>query len=196
MSVPFFNNYTANINMKIYTKTGDKGSTSLFNGARVSKNALRVNCYGTIDEMNSIVGLAITFSPENDLKSDLINLSLTLFNLGSDLATPLNPAPKFEPPRMTDEDIQKLEHLIDRYTELLPPLKSFILPGGSQTAAFLHQARTVCRRAERLMVELSASEQLSEFTMIFVNRLSDYLFTAARYSNYLQNIEDIKWETK
>lgn len=196
MSVPFFNNYTANIDMKIYTKTGDKGSTSLFNGARVSKNALRVNCYGTIDEMNSIVGLAITFSPENDLKSDLIALSLTLFNLGSDLATPLIPTPKFEPPRMTEEDIQKLETLIDRYTELLPPLKSFILPGGSQTAAFLHQARTVCRRAERLMVELSASEQLSEFTMIFVNRLSDYLFTAARYSNYLQNIEDIKWETK
>ena len=182
--------------MKIYTKTGDKGTTSLFNGDRVSKNALRVNCYGTIDEMNSVIGIAITFSPDNDLKQDLTALSHTLFNLGSDLATPLNPPPKYNPPRMNEENIKFLEDLIDKYTEILPKLKSFILPGGTATASFLHQARTVCRRAERLMVELSTTEEIGESTMIFVNRLSDYLFTAARYANYLQNVEDIKWETK
>ncbi len=182
--------------MKIYTKTGDKGATSLFNGDRVAKNSLRVNCYGTIDEMNSIIGLAITFSPDTILKQDLIQLSLTLFNLGSDLATPLIPTPRFEPPRINPNNIATLEGLIDKYTAELPALKSFVLPGGTKTASFLHQARTVCRRAERLIVELSDKEDLGEYALVFVNRLSDYLFTAARYSNLLEEVEDIKWETK
>lgn len=179
--------------MKIYTKTGDDGSTGLFNGERVSKNSPRVNLYGTVDELNSIIGLAVAFDVKEPLKDDLININHVLFNLGSDLATPKNPKPKFEVPRITQNNIDWLEGRIDQYDESLEILKTFILPGGGKAAAFLHQARTVCRRAERLAVDLSASEDLGEFAVIFLNRLSDYLFTAARYSNHLDGIEDVKW---
>ncbi len=177
---------------KIYTKTGDKGKTSLFNGERVSKNSLRVNCYGTLDELNSIIGIAICYIPDDtDLKSDLTNLSKTLFTFATDLASPFNPPPKFEIHRINADDIAAIEKMIDEYTGKLPKMQSFILPGGSKGAAFLHQARTVSRRAERLMVELSETEDLGEFVPVYINRISDYLFTAARYCNFLLNIEDV-----
>lgn len=191
--------------MKIYTKTGDDGTTGLFNGERVNKFNDRVEAYGTIDELNSIIGTAISFLNNTivnvellDKKSTLLShlgiISNLLFNLGSDLATPLVPAPKFEVPRITTDNIEILENWIDLYDENLEILRYFILPGGGLSASFLHQARTVCRRAERQIVKLSQDSELNPNSIIFVNRLSDYLFTAARFSNYLENITDIKWE--
>jgi cob(I)alamin adenosyltransferase len=180
--------------MKIYTKTGDDGTTGLFNGSRVSKNSLRVNTYGTVDELNSIIGLAIAFDMPTEMLPTFKKISRTLFNLGSDFATPLLPTPKFSVPRISEENILDLERLIDQYDEKLTPLKSFILPGGSKSASFLHQARTVCRRAERLAVELSSHEDLGLYAVKFLNRLSDFLFTAARMANHLSNIPDEIWE--
>lgn len=180
--------------MKIYTKTGDDGTTGLFNGARVKKNNNRVELYGTTDELNSIIGLAAASNPQSDINSDLQWINNRIFDLGSDLATPLDPPPKFEVPRIGESHIHWLESKIDEYDESLEPLKTFILPGGSMQAAFLHQARTVCRRAERLAVSLTENENLGEYAVKFLNRLSDYLFTAARYSNFLQSVPDKKWK--
>ncbi len=180
--------------MKIYTKTGDKGETGLFNGARVSKSNLRVELYGTVDELNSIIGLARSFEPPKTIAELLKELSILLFNLGSDLATPLSPKPKFAVPRITRENTDFLEAKIDEFDEVLPVLKNFILPGGSRAAAFLHNARTVCRRAERLAVRLASEEDLGEQPVIFLNRLSDLLFTAARMANHESGIEDIEWK--
>lgn len=180
--------------MKIYTKTGDKGETGLFNGDRVSKSNLRVELYGTVDELNSIIGLARSFEPPEIIEGMLKELSIMLFNLGSDLATPLSPKPKFSVPRISQENIDYLEQKIDEFDDVLPALKNFILPGGSKSSAFLHNARTVCRRAERLAVKLSYDEDLGEFAVIFLNRLSDLLFTAARMANHESGIPDIEWK--
>jgi len=180
--------------VKIYTKTGDDGTTGLFNGQRVPKYSERVECYGTVDELNSFLGIARIYSKNDDFSSDLKFLSNRLFNLGSDLATPLTPTPKFEVPRITEQDIKWLEQKMDSYEEHLKPLRSFILPGGSQLSAHLHICRTVCRRAERLAVMISEKENLGKFAVIFLNRLSDYFFMASRYANYLSGIEDNEWE--
>lgn len=177
--------------MKIYTKTGDKGSTSLYNGSRVPKSDLRVETYGTVDELNTIIGLAIAHDVPKLIEEDLLIISKWLFNLGSDLATPLNSKVNIE--RIKLENIEYLEKKIDEYTIKLPELNNFILPGGSKPGAFLHQARTVCRRAERLAVSLSANEDIGELPVIFLNRLSDYLFTAARFSNHLLGINETIW---
>ena len=179
--------------MKIYTKTGDKGSTLLANGRKVKKNDLRVNVYGSVDELNSIIGLTLTETNEASLSNQLIKISNLLFNLGSDIASPVSEKATIEIKRISENEILFLEQLIDEYTEKLAPLRNFILPGGSKSAAFLHQARTVCRRAERLAVELSELEPIGEFSVIFLNRLSDYLFTAARYANMLSGIDDRIW---
>lgn len=181
--------------MKIYTKTGDNGTTGLFNGARVSKSSLRVETYGTVDELNSIIGLTRTENTNNKLESYLSDITVTLFNLGSDLATPLNPPPKFGIKRIEENDITKLEKYIDEFDEILPPLKNFILPGGSKAAAYLHNARTVCRRAERLAVELASVEEIGEYVVRYLNRLSDFLFTAARYANHTSGIKDVEWKS-
>ncbi len=180
--------------MKIYTKTGDAGETSLFNGSRVKKHNSRVNLYGTVDELNSIIGIAISFCGHEEFTSLLQKLSLSLFNLGSDLATPLDPKPKFEVPRIGQSNIDELEQLIDKFDSELPKLKYFILPGGSHSASFLHQARTVCRRAERLATELSEVESLGDYVVKYLNRLSDFLFVAARYANKVDGREDIMWK--
>lgn len=178
---------------KIYTKTGDDGTTGLFGGNRVPKSDLRVNVYGTVDELNAHIGLITTKNPKPELADAMIKLNNLLFVAGSDIATPLEPKPKFELQRITNDDIQWLEQLIDSYTAQLPELRNFILPGGSEISALLQIARTVCRRAERLAVELSAYEYTGEYIVKFLNRLSDYLFTAARYANFLENVEEIKW---
>lgn len=180
--------------MKIYTKTGDDGTTGLFNGERVSKYNLRVEAYGTVDELNSIIGLSRTVCDNDTLSDTLKNISNMLFNLGSDLATPYNPPPKFAVIRLNPENITFLENLIDEYTDELPPLRNFILPGGSLCSAYLHHARTVCRRAERLIVRLSETDEIGNNVVIFINRLSDYLFTAARMANHLENVKDVEWE--
>jgi cob(I)alamin adenosyltransferase len=179
--------------MKIYTKTGDDGSTSLYDGSRVAKSSLRVDTYGTVDELNSIIGIACTFLSDEKLKNDLKTISNWLFNLGSDLATPLDAKIEYTINRIEQYQIDFLEAKIDEYTDQLPPLKGFILPGGSSPAAFLHQARTTCRRAERLAVRLAGEEKITEESVKFLNRLSDYFFTAARYANKLENKNDILW---
>ncbi len=184
----------ATLIMKIYTKTGDGGTTSLHTGKRVSKTSIRVEAYGAVDEMNSIVGLALAFDPAEEVANDLKKISATLFSLGSDLATPLEPKPKFEPTRIGEAEIEFLEKRIDYYTEILPELKNFILPGGSKPAAFLHQARTVCRRAERATIRLAAEESVGEFAVKYLNRLSDYFFTAARAANFYGGKDEIKWQ--
>jgi cob(I)alamin adenosyltransferase len=180
--------------MKIYTKTGDDGTTGLFSGIRVSKDSLRVETYGTTDELNTIIGIAVSQMPDSELKNDLLHLNNTLFVVGSDLATPLEPKPKFSINRIKKENIDWLEVRIDDYTSKMPELKNFILPGGSVAAAHLHHARTVCRRAERLCVRLSREEFLGDHLLKFLNRLSDYLFTAARMANYNQGIADVMWQ--
>ncbi len=176
--------------MKIYTKTGDDGTTGLFNGQRISKSSLRVEAYGTVDELNSIIGLALSHDMPERMREPLEKLSHKLFNLGTDLATPLKPVPKFEVSRITTSDIDWLEKIIDEYTGRLPKLKNFILPGGTKAASFLHLARTVCRRAERRAVALAMEDELGEHSVKFLNRLSDFLFTAARMANFLAGKKD------
>ena len=182
--------------MKIYTKTGDDGTTGLFSGKRVNKFDLRVEVYGTIDELNSIIGLAVSFGMPEQMMGTFVDLRKKLFDAGADFATPLNPAPKWATKRVSAEDVKYLEDMIDEYTALLPPLKFFILPGGTNCAAFLHQARTVCRRAERLAVKLAQTEELTEHSLKFLNRLSDFLFVASRLANFLAGVDDIIWEGK
>ena len=180
--------------MKIYTKTGDSGKTSLFGGKRVLKLELRVECYGTVDELNSIIGLVLANEVPQKLKPVIEKISNYLFNLATELATPPEYLQKLTINRINIEHIELLEGLIDEYTGQLPLLSNFILPGGTKAAAFLHQARTVCRRGERLVVSLSQVDELSEFIIKFLNRLSDFLFTAARYANFLEDVPDVKWE--
>lgn len=182
--------------MKIYTKKGDDGTTGLFNGERVRKSELRVKTYGTVDELNSIVGLALSFDSPPEIRHDLDVITNMLFTVGSDLATPYKPEPKFEVERLKPEQEKWLEKTMDTYENNLKPLKNFILPGGTHCAAFLHNARTVCRRAERLIVELAEKEEVNEGVIVFMNRLSDYFFMAARYANHLAGVEDRIWKRK
>lgn len=180
--------------MKIYTKTGDVGETSLFTGERVKKSNSRVELYGTIDELNTIIGLARAFGEKDILDEHLFYLNNLLFKFGADLATPDSPNLKRKVERINEEEVVDLENKIDFYDTKIPPLKTFILPGGTKRSAFLHQARTVCRRAERIAVDIMEIENLGTFAIPFINRLSDYLFAAARFANYLENVEDVKWE--
>ena len=183
--------------MKIYTKTGDDGTTGLFNGKRVSKAALRVEAYGTVDELNTVVGLAYSFECHEPVKSELKHIMNILFTVGADLATPIDQYIKSQAIERTSEtEITRLEEAIDRYDDDLEPLKNFILPGGHHSAAYLHNARTVCRRAERLTVELASTEEINTIVIKYLNRLSDYFFAAARYVNHLTGVEDVIWKGK
>jgi len=181
--------------LKIYTKKGDKGETSLFGGKRVSKDDLRIEAYGTVDELNSVIGTARSFNDNKILDSILGGIQNQLFVLGADLATPSDvktPAAK----RITARDYTSLEGIIDDFESKLRPLKSFILPGGTKGASFLHGARTVCRRAERLVVALRKKEEVSDKAVVFLNRLSDLLFVLARYANEISGVEDIPWKPR
>ena len=182
--------------MKIYTKTGDDGTTGLFNGTRLPKTDLRIETYGTVDELNSVVGLAVVSDLPEELKNDLEEINKILFILGSDLATPMDTDSKVEPPRISQIHIEKLEELIDSYTEKLPKLNNFILPGGTKASAQLHVARAVCRRAERKAAALSEKENIGGYALIFLNSLSDYLFTAARMANFLAGEADVIWKNE
>lgn len=181
--------------MKIYTRTGDDGTTSLFSGGRVPKSHLRVESYGTVDELNSLLGLARAHQPSPLTDADLARVQHQLFNLGADLATPLD-APTKHVVRMDAETVAWLEQSIDRMTSELPALTYFILPGGSPAAATLHVARTVCRRAERLVTQLQTDEAIGEHVLPYLNRLSDYLFTLARWENLQAGIPEEKWSLK
>ena len=170
---------------RIYTRTGDKGTTALANGERRSKTDLRVETYGTVDETNACVGLA-RLHAEPALDAMLAAIQNDLFDLGADLATPEGPEPPaYEPLRIVAAQVKRLESDIDALNAPIPPLKSFVLPGGSPAAAALHLARTVSRRAERLAVELSQveGESVSPAALQYLNRLSDFLFVASRAAN-------------
>jgi len=179
--------------MKIYTKTGDKGKTSLFGGERVNKDDIRVECYGTVDELNSILGLTVTEITNTEVKETLQQIQNDLFNLAGELATPSKK--KFVSP-VNQKQIEFLENQIDHFEDKLPTLKQFILPGGSKGAALLHVARSVCRRSERLVVKLSKNDVISENIIIYLNRLSDLLFVLARFENDVNQIPDIPWDSK
>ncbi len=180
--------------MKIYTKTGDKGETGLFGGERVSKNSLRLSAYGTIDELNSFVGLAIIECNCDEIKNLLIDLQNKLFVLGSDLATPeTEKNKKLKITRLPDSYILETEQTIDKFDRQLEELKNFILPGGSKGSSLLHICRTISRRAEREVVALKNSEHIGENIVIFLNRLSDLFFVLSRFENKYSNIPDTKW---
>ena len=168
--------------MKIYTRTGDKGTTGLFGGKRISKSALRLHAYGTLDELNAALGV---IAAEKDLPAPLpvqiMEIQSLLFQIGADLATPLESSAVIK--RMDEAPAKRMEDWIDDLETSLPPLMRFILPGGSPVGAHLHLARTICRRAERLIVELDGTEAITKAIIVILNRLSDYLFVAARYAN-------------
>jgi cob(I)alamin adenosyltransferase len=176
--------------VKIYTRTGDAGETGLFGGQRVAKDALRVHAYGTVDECNAVVGLARAFGLEAGLDALLAEVQNQLFVVGADLATPGESA---HIPRVGAAEISFLEEAIDTLETELAPLRQFILPGGAAAAAQLHLARTVCRRAERWTVSLAQEETLSAHVLSYLNRLSDFLFVAARAANARAGVADVPW---
>ncbi len=181
--------------MKIYTKGGDKGETGLFGGDRVSKNSFRIEAYGTIDELNSFIGLALTEIIDRDVRSVLNRIQNILFTLGSDLATPDNEKnKKYEIPRISKSHFEEIEKEIDNFDGKLEELRNFILPGGCKSSALLQICRVVCRRAERKIVELNNDVKLNPDILILINRLSDLFFVLARYENKISGIEDIKWQ--
>lgn len=177
---------------KIYTKTGDRGQTSLLDGTRVPKNHIRVETYGTIDELNATIGTIVAEMQKSKVKSELINIQNDLFELGSFLA---DPAMNHEPRTMNyfENRVQHFEKLIDEMTEKLPLLTNFILPGGSTSGSFLHVARTIARRAERRIIELSQTESVDGLVIRYFNRLSDLLFTMSRFMNFKEKKKDIIW---
>jgi cob(I)alamin adenosyltransferase len=181
--------------MKIYTKTGDTGDTSLFGGKRVPKSSLRIDAYGTVDELNAQIGVVRTLQPDAEWDDLLEKIQNQLFVLGADLAAPFNAAPA-SLKRIRQEDIHILEENIDRLDAQLEPLKSFILPGGSRVSAQLHVARTVCRRAERFVDALGRKEEIGTYPLVYLNRLADLLFVAARFVNKRTGMEETKWNSQ
>ena len=182
--------------MKIYTKTGDKGETGLFGGERVSKDSHRINAYGTIDELNAFIGLAITEVKDNSVKSLLNEIQNMLFVIGSDLATPENDkTKKLDIYRTPLAYYKELEEKIDEYEEKLDKINNFILPGGSKSASLLHVCRTIGRRAERELVSLNNAVKIGNNIIIFINRLSDLLFVLSRYENMISGIPEVLWKS-
>jgi len=186
---------------KVYTRTGDKGGTRLVGGRKVSKDDIRIETYGTSDELNSILGivraeLARSQAPSDartQLDSWLEAVQNDLFNLGSDLATLVED--RWEGIRLVNEaDVKRLEDEIDAMNEILPPLEEFILPGGGPVSAFLHQGRTVCRRAERLVVTLQREQEINPQAVVYLNRLSDWLFVAGRWVAKAMNEPEFLWD--
>lgn len=179
--------------MPIYTRTGDKGLTSLFDSTRVSKSSDRVEAYGTIDELNSLVGAVVAHLETADglIKEELEKIQNDLLEIGASLANP-----KSDPIKELKKRPADFEKLIDKMTDKMPELKNFILPGGGKAGSLLHVARTTARKAERRIVGLLKTENIDQDIVIYVNRLSDLLFTMARYVNHLENKKEIKWTKK
>jgi cob(I)alamin adenosyltransferase len=182
---------------KIYTRTGDKGTTALGSGERVPKHALRIAAYGTVDETNASIGMVRVHLGDTEPKLDtmLVRIQNDLFDLGADLCVPdRGEKLEYEPLRVTDAQVKRLEQEIDEMNAELKPLRSFVLPGGTPAAAALHMARTISRRAERLMVELAAdaNEPVGAAALKYINRLSDYLFVASRFVNH-HATGDVLW---
>lgn len=176
---------------RIYTRTGDKGETGLVGGTRISKDSIRVQAYGNVDELNSVLGVVRAFLKDEEIDSLLERLQWDLFAAGADLAAPSDG--EHDVPRITKDMIVFLERTIDKYQEELPPLTAFILPGGVQAGALLHLARSVARRAERSIVSLNKAEIINEHLIPYVNRLSDLLFVLARVVNYRAGTSEVEW---
>lgn len=178
--------------MRIYTKKGDSGSTSLFGGNRVPKSSPRIEAYGTVDELNSVVGLGASYNISEQGAKWIKKVQEDLFILGADLATP--PSSNTRIARIDEDAIHYLENAIDAMQEKLPALKNFILPGGCPAGATFHLARTVCRRAERATVSCSETEEISNLTIKYLNRLSDFLFVLARFENKQSGTPEEIWK--
>jgi cob(I)alamin adenosyltransferase len=183
--------------MKIYTRTGDDGTTGLYGGARVKKDSLRVEAYGTVDESNGAIGRArAALGNTGEIDAVLAPIQSELFVLGAELATPPEKVEKLRMTLISAADAERLERAIDAGEEGLPELKSFVLPGGTVAAAELHYARCVVRRAERLVITLGDAEPVRKELVIYLNRLSDLLFTLARRANHLAAVEDVPWKPR
>lgn len=178
--------------MKIYTRTGDKGETGLLGGVRVKKHDRRIEAYGSVDELNAVLGVVRANHPSQRVNQILEHVQNELFAVGAELATPTPEGTHFG--RVEESHVARLEEMIDWCESELAPLKHFILPGGSLTAAHLHHARTVCRRAERRVVELAESGPVSSQIVIYLNRLSDLLFVLARLENSRAGVPDVNWK--
>jgi cob(I)alamin adenosyltransferase len=181
---------------RIYTRTGDDGSTALGGGQRVAKDAPRIAAYGTVDELNSQLGAALAAGLEPRLRAALTAIQNELFHLGSDLCVLEEDKERLPVPRVEERHVVALERLMDELQAELTPLENFILPGGAPGAAQLHVARTVCRRAERRVVTLGRSERVGEWTLRYLNRLSDALFVMARYENRKKGVADVLWNSR
>lgn len=182
---------------KIYTKTGDEGKTSLIGGTKVSKSHIRIDSYGTVDELNSFVGLLSDQLNDEHMKVVLKEIQDRLFTIGSSLACDPNKAPLMKIPDLTEDDIIFLEQEMDLMNVVLPLMKNFILPGGHIAVSSAHVARCVCRRAERICVEMAGQGLFVDALVIkFLNRLSDYLFVLARYIGHLLKVEEIVWKAR
>ncbi len=183
--------------MKIYTKTGDKGTTSLIGGTKVPKSHLRIEAYGTVDELNSYIGLCKDLLTDAQGQKILLEVQDRLFTIGSSLACDPIKEPKMRIPDLIETDVELLEKEMDRMNETIPPMKNFILPGGHTTLSQLHIARCVCRRAERCCVRLELeSQEVEEIIIKYLNRLSDYLFVLSRYTGHQLNVEEIPWKPR
>lgn len=182
---------------KIYTKTGDKGTTSLLGGTKVPKSHLRIEAYGTVDELNSYVGLCKDLLPDEQGRKILQEIQDRLFTIGSSLACDPVKEPKMKIPDLKEEDVMLLENEMDRMNDVIPEMKSFILPGGHPTLSHLHIARCICRRAERCCVRLgSGKEEIGSIIIKYLNRLSDYLFVLARYTGHQLKVTEIPWKPR
>ncbi len=181
---------------KVYTRLGDDGTTSLGGGRRVKKHALRVEAYGTVDELNAQIGVALACGLDPELSGILREVQNELFHLGSDLCTPEEEKERRAVPGVEQRHVDALEQIMDRLTAQLGPLENFILPGGTPGAARLHVARTVCRRAERLVVALAEREPVGAHTVRYLNRLSDALFVMARRENHCRQVPDVLWDSR
>lgn len=180
---------------KIYTKTGDKGETSLIGGTRVSKHHIRIEAYGTVDELNSYIGLVRDQHIDEHSKKILLEIQDRLFTIGASLASDPEKS-KMKIPDLKEGDITLLENEIDKMNEVLPEMRSFVLPGGHTTVSFCHIARCVCRRAERLSIQLSENSFVADLVIKYLNRLSDYLFVLSRKLSQDLKAEEIPWKPR
>lgn len=181
---------------KIYTRKGDDGTTALSGGQRVAKDSLRVEAYGVVDELNAAIGVALAGGLSEKLAQTLGEIQNELFHLGSDLSFRQEDKEEFDVPKIETRHVEKLEQQIDEFLEVVGPLQNFILPGGAPGAAQLHVARTVCRRAERIVVSLAREEAVGPFVLRYLNRLSDALFVMARYENHHRGVAEPLWDSR
>ncbi|MBW3571318.1 MAG: cob(I)yrinic acid a,c-diamide adenosyltransferase [Gemmatimonadetes bacterium] len=182
---------------KLYTRQGDQGQTSLFGGERVSKDHLRVEAYGQLDHVSATIGLLVVSLSAGEMAGELRQVQNDLFDLGAELATPPDSRLQYRLPRAIDEDDwRRLERLLDEYDAQVPPLRTFVLPGGHETAARAHLARTTCRAAERAVVRLAHHEEVRPDVLTYLNRLSDFLFVCARLLNHRAGVDEVTWQPR